>query len=129
MKKIKETENYNFILDLPDKLLVKADRNKINQVIYNLVNNAINYTGDDHTVTISVSKDKLVEIKDTGKGIKQEEINNIWNRYYKSNTKHQRNVVSTGLGLSIVKEILIKHDFEYGVKSSNKGTTFYFKMK
>jgi signal transduction histidine kinase len=114
---------------MPDKLIVKADRNKINQVIYNLVNNAINYTGDDKTVTIKVSKDKLVQIIDTGKGINKDEINNIWNRYYKSDKKHQRNVVSTGLGLSIVKEILIKHNFEYGVTSSNQGTTFYFKMK
>jgi signal transduction histidine kinase len=126
---IKETENYTFKLDMPDKLIVKADRNKINQVIYNLVNNAINYTGDDKTVTIKVSKDKLVQIIDTGKGINKDEINNIWNRYYKSDKKHQRNVVSTGLGLSIVKEILIKHNFEYGVTSSNQGTTFYFKMK
>lgn len=125
---IKETENYQFILDTPDKLIVKADKNKINQVIYNLINNAINYTGDDHKVTIHVTKDKLIEISDTGKGIKEEEINNIWNRYYKSDKKHQRNVVSTGLGLSIVKEILIKHGFQYGVKSSSKGTTFYFKM-
>ena len=46
----------------------------------------------------------------------------------KSDKKHQRNVVSTGLGLSIVKEILINHGFQYGVKSSSKGTTFYFKM-
>ena len=103
------------------------------QVIYNLINNAINYTGDDKKVFIKVSKVKkeyLVEIKDTGKGIKKEEIPYIWDKYYKKDKKHQRNVVSTGIGLSIVKEILTKHKFDYGVKSvPKKGTTFYFKIK
>ena len=59
----------------------------------------------------------LVEIIDTGKGIKPEEIPYIWDKYYKNDKKHQRNVVSTGLGLSIVKQILELHNYEYGVKS------------
>ena len=126
---IKETENYNFILEAPSKLMVNADKNKINQVIYNLINNAINYTGKDKIVTIKVLKDKTIQIIDTGKGIEKAKLDTIWNRYYKTDKKHKRNVVSTGLGLSIVKEILIKHDFEYGVTSSKKGTTFYFKLK
>ena len=126
---IKETEDYKFIIDAPDKLIVNADKNKINQVIYNLINNAINYTGNDKTIYITISKDKKVKITDTGKGIKKEDLDVIWNRYYKTEKKHKRNVVSTGLGLSIVKEILVKHDFQYGVTTSNKGTTFYFKMK
>ena len=125
-------EQYKFILDLPKKVIIKADREKINQVIYNLLNNAINYTGKDKLVKIRVTKedaDYLVEIIDTGKGIKKEEIPFIWDKYYKNDKNHQRNVVSTGLGLSIVKEILNKHNFEYGVKSEiNKGSTFYFKI-
>ncbi len=129
---IKETEQYNLVLDIPNEIMVKADKDKINQVIYNLINNAINYTGDDKLVTIKVIKDKkdyIVKIIDTGKGIKKEEIPYIWNKYYKSDKLHRRNVVSTGLGLAIVKEILEKHDFKYGVLSSNKGTTFYFVIK
>ena len=130
---LKTTEDYNFIMDLPDNAKVSADKQKMMQVIYNLINNAINYTGDDKKVFIKVSKVKkeyLVEIKDTGKGIKKEEIPYIWDKYYKKDKKHQRNVVSTGIGLSIVKEILTKHKFDYGVKSvPKKGTTFYFKIK
>ena len=130
---IKETENYHFELDLPNKAMVVADEKKINQVIYNLVNNAINYTGDDKKVTIRVKKEKdsyLVEIIDTGKGIKEEELDFIWDKYYKNDKNHQRNVVGTGIGLSIVKNILERHDFKYGVKSTkNKGTTFYFYVK
>ena len=125
-------ENYNFVLNMPKKAIIKADKDKINQVIYNLLNNAINYTGKDKTVYINIKKedkDYLVEIKDTGKGIKKEEINYIWDKYYKNEKNHQRNIVGTGLGLSIVKEILSKHNFEYGVKSKiNEGSTFYFKI-
>ena len=130
---IKETEKYTINVEEPETAMIKADKKKINQVIYNLVNNAINYTGDDKKVTIRVTKHKkyyLVEIIDTGKGIKEEEIPYIWDKYYKNDKNHKRNVVSTGLGLSIVKQILELHNYEYGVKSVlKKGTTFYFKIK
>ena len=130
---LKTTEDYQFILKLPEKAIVKADKNKIMQVIYNLVNNAINYTSDDKKVYVTLMESKkeyLFEVRDTGKGIKKEEIPYIWDKYYKSDKKHQRNVVSTGIGLSIVKEILSKHKFDYGVKSvAKKGSTFYFKIK
>ena len=129
---IKETENYNSILKMPKKAIVKGDINKISQVIYNLINNAINYTGDNLTVTIEVIERKktyLVNIIDTGKGIKKEELNIIWDKYYKNEKNHKRNKVGTGVGLSIVKNILDKHNFKYGVKSEiGKGTTFYFEI-
>jgi signal transduction histidine kinase len=129
---IKETENYNFILELPEKAMVKAEKNKMNQVIYNLVNNAINYTGNDKKVTIRVVENKnnyLVEIIDTGKGIKNDDLPYIWDKYYKNDKNHQRNVVGTGIGLSIVRNILEQHKFKYGVNSKkNKGTTFYFEI-
>ena len=127
---IKETENYKFITNIPEKAMVKADKKKINQVMYNLINNAINYTGDDLTIKINITdcnKRYLVEIIDTGKGISEEDLKFIWSKYYKNEKNHKRNIVGTGLGLSIVETILIKHKFEYGVKSKkNKGSNFYF---
>ena len=130
---IKETENYNLILESPESIIVKADKKRISQVIYNLINNAVNYTGDDLKVIVRLteeSKDCLVEIIDTGKGIDEEDLQNIWNRYYKQEKNHKRNGIGTGLGLSIVKNILEQHHFDYGVKSiKNHGTTFYFKIK
>ncbi len=130
---IKNAEDYTFITDLPDKVYIKADKGKINQVIYNLINNAINYTGKDKKVYISLkkeNKDYVFKVTDTGKGIKKEDIKNIWTKYYKNDKNHRRNVISTGIGLSIVKEILEKHEFEYGVDSKiNHGSTFYFKFK
>lgn len=130
---IKETEDYKIKVEAPKKIMVKADRNKINQVLYNLVNNALNYTGDDKKVVIKVTEEKkkyLIEIIDSGKGIDPELIDIIWDRYYKQEKNHKRNIVGTGLGLSIVKNILVCHKFDYGVKSSKgKGSTFYFKIK
>lgn len=130
---IKETEDYQFVLDMPSKVMVHADKKMINQVIYNLINNAINYTGKDKLVKIRISREKsnyLVEIIDTGKGIKKEELDYIWNKYYKNDKNHQRNIIGTGIGLSIVKSVLERHHFKYGVKSKiNEGTNFYFYIK
>ena len=130
---IKETEDYHIIVEAPKKIMVKADKNKINQVLYNLVNNALNYTGEDKKVVIKVTEEKrkyLIEVIDSGKGIAPEEIESIWDRYYKQEKNHKRNIIGTGLGLSIVKNILVNHKFEYGVKSNKgKGTIFYFKIK
>ena len=130
---IKETEDYKIIFTGPKKAVVHADKNKINQVIYNLINNAINYTGDNKEVKVVLTEKKdgyLLEIIDYGKGIKKEELNHIWDKYYKNEKNHRRNIVGTGLGLSIVKAILEHHNFEYGVKSTkNKGTTFYFTVQ
>ena len=125
-----EDENYKFITEIPKIAIVKADKNKINQVLYNLINNAINYTGDDLTVKIFVKeykKNYLVEVIDSGKGINNQDLQNIWDKYYKKERNHKRNVVGTGLGLFIVKGILESHNFKFGVKSKlNKGTDFYF---
>ena len=124
-------ENYHFIFNHPDKVIIKADNKRLYQVIYNLVNNAINYTGDDKKIYINIIEEKhkyKIEIKDTGKGIKKEDIKHIWDKYYHSDKKHKRNNYGTGLGLSIVKNILQTHNFKYGVTSSNKGSTFYFEI-
>lgn len=127
----KETEGYIFEVNTPNEVIINADKKKIEQVIYNLINNAINYTGEDNKVIINVIKDKKVrvEIKDTGKGIKEEDLPHIWEKYYHSKKKHKRNVIGTGIGLSIVKTILESHKFKYGVESKlNQGTTFYFEI-
>jgi len=130
---LEETEEYHFLFNhKKKKILIKADQKKLEQVIYNLINNAINYTGTDKTVTINIIESKetiKVEIIDTGKGIAEEDIPYIWDKYYKDKKKHKRNVIGTGLGLSIVKNILENHNFEYGVTSKkDKGSNFYFKI-
>ena len=131
---LKELENYNFIFKHnKKKIILEADKQKIEQAIYNLINNAINYTGNDNKIFITIlDKNNIirVEIKDTGKGIKKEDLPYIWDKYYKNKKKHKRNLIGTGLGLSIVKNILEKHNFNYGVTTKeNKGTSFYFETE
>ena len=130
---IKDGYSIEFIHNNIDKLMINADKKKIEQVIYNLLNNALNYTGNDKKVIIKVvedDKDYTIMVIDSGKGIDKKEIGHIFDRYYRSKKNHKRYVYGTGLGLSIVKNILLLHNYEYGVKSTkNKGTTFYFKIK
>ena len=130
---IKDGYNIEFIHDNIKELVIDADKKKIEQVIYNLLNNALNYTGEDKKVIIKVvedDKDYTIMVIDSGKGIDKKEIDHIFDRYYRSKKNHKRYVYGTGLGLSIVKNILLLHNFDYGVTSKkNKGTTFYFKIK
>ena len=130
---IKDGYNIEFIHDNIKELVIDADKKKIEQVIYNLLNNALNYTGEDKKVIIKVEeddKDYTIMVIDSGKGIDKKEIDHIFDRYYRSKKNHKRYVYGTGLGLSIVKNILLLHNYPYGVTSKkNKGTTFYFKIK
>ena len=126
-----DNEEYEFIYNNKEDIFINADKKRIEQVIYNLINNAVNYTGEDKKIYINVIKNKniRVEIKDTGKGIDEKDIKYIWNKYYHNEKKHKRNAFGTGLGLSIVKTILESHNYKYGVISKkDKGSTFYFEI-
>ncbi len=129
-RKLKELEGYKIDFESDKNVYIKADAIKMSQVVYNLLNNAINYTGDDKKITVrQIIKDNKVriEIEDTGEGIDPEDIKFIWDRYYKVDKTHKRPVSGTGLGLSIVKNILELHGFDYGVISDKgKGSVFYF---
>jgi signal transduction histidine kinase len=128
---LQETQGYSIMVDIDPNLYTLADEEKIGQVIYNLISNAVNYTGEDKTIYISLKdspQDNRIKfsVRDTGKGISDDEIKNIWDRYYRSNDSHTRPVKGTGLGLNIVKIILKSHSFDFGVKSElGKGSTFY----
>ncbi len=112
---------------------VYADRVMILQVIYNLINNAINYTGEDKYVKVvqSTANTRVrISVSDTGDGIKQEDMAAIWDRYYRVDKVHKRATIGTGLGLSIVKGILESHGARFGVISSEgKGATFWFELE
>ena len=130
--KLREVDGYTIDFIYDDEISVYADEQKMYQVIYNLVNNAINYTGDDKKVTVTqkVTDDILrIEVSDTGEGVKQEDIPYVWDRYYKDSSVHKRAIQGTGLGLSIVKNILELHGAKYGVSSvTGKGATFWFEL-
>ena len=118
---------------IPDEdRVITADIAKLDQVIYNFINNAINYTGDNKVIRIKqINKADAVriEVTDNGKGISKELLPKIFDRYYRD-AKVKRDVVGTGLGLSICQEILKAHGFAYGVQSEEgKGSTFWFEAK
>lgn len=124
-----ETQGFSIERDIEDELYTEADQEKIEQVVYNLVGNAVNYTGEDKKIVVGLKRTEQglrFTVTDTGKGIPPEEIKTIWDRYYRSAETHKRPIKGTGLGLSIVKTILLKHGFDFGVESDvGKGSTFY----
>lgn len=130
---IYENDGYKFEFNEKKSYFIEADKKNIERVIYNLIINAINYTGKDKRIIITIeeeNKEITVKITDTGAGISNEDKKLVWNKYFQTNKRHRRTNVGTGLGLSIVKEILESHNFEYGIDSIiNKGSTFYFKCQ
>lgn len=131
-QKLTENDGYTIIFEQDDEVYVNADKTRILQVLYNLINNAVNYTGEDKTVTVRqiVNGEKVrIEIEDTGDGISEEMLPLIWERYFKVDKVHKRAMVGTGLGLSIVKKILVMHNAHFGVSSViGKGSIFWFEL-
>ncbi len=127
--KVFEKDGYNFVVDVDQDLIIMADTAKIEQVLYNLIGNSVNYTGPDKKVYISLKniKDTIrFSVKDTGKGIPDSELDYIWDKYYRAEKTSDREIKGTGIGLSIVKVILQAHNFTYGVDTQiNHGSTFY----
>ncbi|MBR6323054.1 MAG: HAMP domain-containing histidine kinase [Lachnospiraceae bacterium] len=112
--------------------VVIADRARIQQVLYNLIDNAIKFSNTDSTVDISthLHGDKIfVSVTDHGVGIEKENINKIWERFYKTDTSRGRDKKGTGLGLSIVREIIQAHKENIDVISTpGVGTEFIFTL-
>lgn len=133
-EKLTKHEGYSIEYRFGKHVLVEADKTMLLQVIYNLINNAINYTGDDKRVsvrqTVFGNKGRVrISVTDSGDGIAPDMIPLIWDRYYKVDKVHRRAMVGTGLGLSIVKSILEQHGAEYGVDSKlGEGSTFWFEL-
>jgi signal transduction histidine kinase len=125
-------EGYAFHLDIEPDQVAMADGRRIEQVLYNLIGNGMNYIGQDKTIHVGVKglKDAVrVEVSDHGEGISEDELPLIWERYYKARD-HKRDKAGTGLGLSIVKGILEMHHARFGVQSRlNEGSTFWFELK
>ena len=131
-QKLTKQDGYQIHFAPHEHIVVCADELQISQIIYNLINNALTYTGEDKTVTVTQTLEPTyvkIEISDTGDGIPAEELPHIWNRYYRGSKPHKRAAVGTGLGLSIVKGILDSHALPYGVDSQpGAGTTFWFSL-
>ncbi len=132
-----EQEGYQFEFDCEqseENYIVSGDETRLTQVISNLLNNAIRYGGDSRRIVIALKKEDgwiRLSVIDFGQGISADELNQIWDRYYKASSNQVRSLSGgSGLGLSIVKEILQLHQARFGVESTKgKGSEFWFALR
>ena len=129
-----DAKNIIFDLTFSDSIqMVYADLGKIQQVLYNLIDNAIKFSHHDSTIYIQASEryEKIfVSVKDTGIGIPKDSVKKIWERFYKTDLSRGKDKKGTGLGLSIVKEIIQAHGENIDVVSTEGvGTEFIFSLQ
>jgi signal transduction histidine kinase len=127
-----EKEGFKLVFISSGKGMIRADEGRIKQVVDNLVTNAFKYNGRDRTVEVKMFDEEgyvRCEVSDHGIGIPKKDLKYIWERYYRASTNYKR-TNSTGLGLSIVKQILMLHGANFGVESAlKKGSTFWFEIR
>jgi signal transduction histidine kinase len=128
-----KNKKITFDLTFSDKYIyVRADMGKIQQVLYNLIDNAVKFSNSNSAIQISVSEknDKIfISVKDSGIGIPKDSIKKIWERFYKTDLSRGKDKKGTGLGLSITKEIIQTHGETIDVISTEGvGTEFIFTL-
>ena len=132
VSKMTAVDGYTVLFEAGEDRTVTGDSGRIGQVIYNLLGNALTYTGSDKTVRITqenAGENVRVTVSDSGEGIPADELPYIWDRYYRSRDNHRRAVIGSGLGLHICRGILEKHGVRYGVSSAEgEGTRFWFEL-
>ena len=123
---VAEEKHITIHTELPEDLMIEADRNRIQQVIANLVDNAIKYSGDGREVTITArenDRSAVIAVRDRGIGISPNEIDKIWDRLYRGD--RSRSERGLGLGLSFVRAIVRAHHGKVEARSElNQGATF-----
>jgi Signal transduction histidine kinase len=125
-------KNIDLQLDLMPKIRINADWTRIEQVITNFITNAIRHTEEKGFIRVSMEEKKdtevIVYVENSGSHIPNEEITKIWDNFYKIDKSRTRKMGGTGIGLAIVKNILILHGYKYGVENTEKGVRFYFSV-
>lgn len=123
-----------FAIEAPEGLRVKADGDRLQQALFNILDNAIKYGGEDTEVVVDARRMEggmiEVSVRDQGAGVPQESIERIFERFYRVDRARSRDQGGTGLGLSIVKHIIQSHGGEVWARSeSGGGTTFFFTLR
>ncbi len=128
LKFLIKQKNIKLNIDGSPEIYVKGDENLLKQLVYNLIENAIKYNRDGGEINIQIDKNEknvILKISDTGYGIPEEDLNKIFNRFYRVSKSRTRSEGGLGLGLNIVKKIVELHNGEIKVESEiNKGSTF-----
>ncbi len=129
---LSEREGYEFKIEHDADMICVGDDTRLEQVLRNFIDNAVNYSGDSRKIIIrqrNLGSVVRIEVVDFGVGIEKEKLPMIFDRYYRDE-RTKRDVTGTGLGLSIVKEILKLHGMRFGVQSEvGKGSTFWFDIE
>lgn len=130
--KLVEAKGYTISFSSDRDVFVSGDETRLEQILYNLIGNAVNHTGEDQSVQIfqTVSDGSVtISVSDMGEGIPKEELPYIWDRYYKVDRSHRREQMGTGLGLSIVRGLVALHDGTCSVSSEvGVGSVFSFTL-
>jgi signal transduction histidine kinase len=128
-----QSKKLDFAVETPESLYVFMDKNLIERVFINLINNALKFTPAGGKITIRCSKEKnhvLVGVQDTGCGMSKDDLQKLFQEFFRANNPATQNAQGTGLVLSLVKKIIETHKEKIWVESEvNKGTTFYFTLK
>lgn len=122
-------KHINISINLLDQVRVYADWNRMEQVLTNFITNAVrnvNENGEIYLRTVDKGQNISMEIENTGSNIPENEINKIWDKFYKVDKSRNRKLGGTGIGLSIVKNILVLHNYCFGVENTHLGVKFYF---
>ncbi|MBQ2642938.1 MAG: HAMP domain-containing histidine kinase [Eubacterium sp.] len=127
-------KNIQLIMQFPDDhFMVNGDKGKYAQVLYNLLDNAYKFSPSQSQIIITIynkNDRQYCSVKDFGSGIKQDQLDKIWQRFYKSDTSRGRDKAGSGIGLAIVKEIMMAHGETIDVISTEGvGCEFIFSLK
>lgn len=117
------------VFDQETPVLVWADEFKIEEVITNYLNNALNHLGGERRIEIrleNLGQEVKVSVFNTGSPIPDEELDKLWTKFYKVDKAHTRSYGGSGIGLSIVKAIMDSHNKECGVENGSDGVSFWF---
>ena len=132
MQELLKQDGYVISFEHSGNIMVTADETRISQCFYNILINAVNYTGEDKHIYVSLSSgDGManISVTDTGDGVAEKDLPYVWERYYKNDKNHKRSVTGTGIGLSIVRSVIKSHNGEYGAyNTENKGACFWFSI-
>lgn len=127
-----EREGYSIEALIEPEQLVKGESKQLARVLYNLIDNAVNHSGDGGRIQVvlkNLGASVRIEVRDYGEGIPNDELPDIWDRYFMSKQRKHKGG-GTGLGLSIAKEILLMHKAKFGVESEpGQGSMFWFELE
>jgi signal transduction histidine kinase len=115
--------------NLFDELNVFADWSRLEQVFTNFITNAIRHVNEEGSICVNMIEHNdlvSIEVENSGSHISEEDLTKIWDKFYKIDKARTRKLGGTGIGLSIVKNILAHHGYSFGAENTDKGVKFYF---